>query len=245
MEPTPAPPRRPRLVETHNWRAALREFTVIVAGVLAALCAQAWWDWRQERGREHDYLRQLLADTRENERRLSDAIRDDSAANRSIGRVVDALTRPGPLPPSDSMVKWTLESGNSSEFQALAGTYEALLGTGDLRLIRNDTLRALLVAYGGRLGTDRDMLMLMLEMGLGSVDVMPGKLPFTRRIFLDGPTRDTGFDFEPIRDDPEVAALLFRLQAANSNRLSRLVRMRDDTRRLRRALEAEPSLRRR
>lgn len=63
-----------------SWRAAFREFVVIVAGVLAALAAQAWWTSHEDRARERDYLAQLLADTRENERRLETAIHEDEIA---------------------------------------------------------------------------------------------------------------------------------------------------------------------
>ena len=42
-----------------------------------------------------------------------------------------------------------------------------------------------------------------------------------------------------LRDDPDMATMLFRLQASNQNRLGHLRRLRDETRRLRRAIEAE------
>lgn len=74
-----------------GWRNALREFVVIMAGVLAAFAAQAWWEDHQERTRERDYLHQLLADTRENERRLTNAIEEDSAAGRATARALVAL----------------------------------------------------------------------------------------------------------------------------------------------------------
>jgi len=229
--------------ESRAWRT-LREFTIIVAGVLVALAAQAWWETRQERARERDYLRQLLADTRENERRLEAAIAEDSATGLAIGQLADALTGARPLPPSDSMRRWTVRVGASAEFQPVGGTYQALLGTGDLRLIRTDSLRARLVAYGSRLETDHEMLLVMLQLGLANIDMLPRKFPFMRRLFLDGPgaAGAPAFDFAPLRGDPDVTSLLFRLQAANVNRLNRLRRILDDTRRVRHALEAERGL---
>jgi hypothetical protein len=41
-----------RMRASIDWRAALREFVTIVAGVLAALAAQAWWQAREQRARE-------------------------------------------------------------------------------------------------------------------------------------------------------------------------------------------------
>jgi hypothetical protein len=77
--------RFPRIIAAGGWMGALREFSIIVAGVLCALGAPAWWDGYQERGRERDYLRQLLADTRENEARLAAAMASDSASGGGGG----------------------------------------------------------------------------------------------------------------------------------------------------------------
>src|SRR4051794_26894952 len=93
-----------RLRASIPWWAALREFAIIVAGVLAALGAQAWWQGREALARERDSLRGLLADTRENERRLDDAIAQDSATRAEVGRLAAALYGPGPLPPNDTLV---------------------------------------------------------------------------------------------------------------------------------------------
>src|SRR5438128_10064602 len=60
------------------WRAGVREFVLILASVLAALAAQAWWQQREDRAREHDYLRQLLADPKANSAKLQHAIALDS-----------------------------------------------------------------------------------------------------------------------------------------------------------------------
>lgn len=129
----------------------------------------------------------------------------------------------------------------SSDFQPLTGTYAALVGTGDLRLVRTDSLRPLLVAYAARMESERQSLETSTPIGLGAVDVFPRQLPFARTIFLDKRDRPRGppFDFAAVRDDPDVAALLFRLQASNVNRVTHLRRLPDQTRRLRRALELE------
>ncbi len=232
------PPARP---PGEGWRRWAREVAVIAAGALAALAAQAWWQDRQERARERDYLRQLLADTRENARRLDEAIAGDSAAGRALARVVRAFAAPGALPPSDSLRRWVTGGGFNSDFKPLTGTYAALVGTGDLQLVRTDSLRALLVAYAATAEAERRSLEAILEIATGALDVLPRKLPFTRAFFLDDADRPpaASFDFAAVRDDPEVASMLFRFQAANANRVAHLRRMRDQTRRLRQALEAE------
>jgi hypothetical protein len=221
-----------------GWRAALREFAVIVASVMAALAAQAWWQAREERGREHDSLHQLLADTRENEGRLDEAIRTDSVAATATGRALDALTSTAPVS-ADSLLAWVEGAGSSSNFQPLDGNYRALVGTGDLRLVRNDSLRALLAAYASSLESEAARQGQLRGAVMAQAGPLIHAFPFMRRVFLDHLSA-AGVDIPALRADPGAAEVLFAVQAAASNRLDRL---RDQTRDLRRALEAEPAAR--
>jgi hypothetical protein len=250
------PPRRARtgaalvrLGAAVPWWAALREFAIIVAGVLAALGAQAWWQHREDVGRERDYLRQLLADTRENGRRLDEAVARDSVTGVDAARLAAALYRPGPLPPPDTLLAWFTDAPvfSASDFRPLTGSYTALLTTGDIRLIRTDTLRSRLVGYEARLESERESLRFFFEQAFSDPGRLARALPFMRGTFIrDGGRPRTGaaaIDWAKIRGDPEVAAIMFSIQAANANRVAHLRGMRDETRELLRVLEAEPALR--
>ncbi|HET7230514.1 MAG TPA: hypothetical protein VFJ16_10965 [Longimicrobium sp.] len=222
-----------------GWRVLLREFAVIVAGVLCALAAQAWWDAHQERGRERDYLRQILADTRTNARRLDEAIRTDSTALAYARRAMDALTDTGPAPPADSLVTWIDRSARASDFQPLAGNYRALIGTGDLRLVRNDSLRGRLAAYAATLDSEVERQRQFRSVVSAQIGTMVRALPFMKRAFLPD-LRSTGVSVQRLRDDPDAGAVLFAALAANSNRVNGLRSLRRETLALLRALEAEP-----
>jgi hypothetical protein len=243
LSPGESVPQR-RLLRSFDggWRAALREFVVIVAGVLAALGAQAWWENYEELRREQEYLHQLLADTRENERRLDAAITEDSISNRAVARVMRALQTTEAQPPSDSLVEWIMRAGVASDFQPLTGTAGALMMTGDLRLVRNDSLRSRLVAYAGALASEEARQQQLREATLGMIVPMARALPFLRGAFL-GEINAADVDVGQLRTDPDVAALLFSIQAGTVNRLAGLKRAREETNRMRRALEAEPTLR--
>lgn len=242
VEAAPAPSRRIRWEGlARGWRAALREFAIIVAGVLCALAAQSWWQAGEERRREQDYLRQLLADTRENERRLDAAIAVDSVAGASAGRLAGALFGGAPLPAPDTLAAWFRgEAFASSDFQPLSGSYGALLMAGDLRLIRNDSLRALLVSYAATLEHEQVMLRLFLEQSVGEPDRLARPMPFLRGMFFDDSAPKPGdVDFERLREDPDAESVFFAVQVSNANRITHLRRLRDETRRLRRALAVE------
>jgi hypothetical protein len=66
-------------------------------------------------------------------------------------------------------------------------------------------------------------------------------LPFMRRAFL-GDVSSRGVDVAHLRGDPDAAAVLFTMQAAGANKLAGLRQLRDETRDLRRALEAAPGV---
>ena len=230
-----------------GWRGALREFVIIVAGVLAALASQAWWQNRQDRERENDYLRQLLVDTRENQRRFDAAYSEDSAAGRAITMLVSTLYGPGTLPSSDSLAKlFATHAFSASDFKPLTGTYTALLATGDLRLIRNDTLRARLVAYAAMLDAEQEKMRFFLNQAFGDPARMATAVPYIRLSLnpnLSGLTPSTRADPLRLRDDPSLSGLLFAVQVSNRNRITHLRTAQEETARLLRALEAEPSLR--
>lgn len=216
------------LVETHGWRAALREFAVIVAGVLCALAAQAWWEQRENREREATYLRQLLADTRLNAERVREAVAIDSAAGVAARRAADALTSTGAPPPADSLVEWISGAGVGSEPQTVSGSYRAVVGTGELRLIRSDTLRAALAAYASFLENETERQRQFRMVVSSEAGEMAMAMPFMRRMLLDGPD-PSRVDVRALRDDPRVAGLLFTVQIANANRLSGLRALRKET----------------
>jgi hypothetical protein len=126
------------------WFAA--EITVVVVGVLIALALNAWWAGRQDAAQEATYLRQLAADLRATERQ---AVRTDSASvqsERATGQLLRAYYRPR-VPPADSVQRWLVESVSYNSVRPVLGTLEALVATGDLGLVRDDSLRSAVTAY--------------------------------------------------------------------------------------------------
>jgi hypothetical protein len=225
-----------------GWRGGLREFLIIVAGVLVALAAQAWWQQRDNRAREHDYLRQLLDETRQNEDRISDALGFDSAVYAMQSRLVQAFRSPGPLPPNDSLAAWMVGTLASSNLQLLTGTYEAIVSAGDLRLLQTDTLRAQVIRYAAALENGQAMMRLLLQQALTTATPFARRVPFVRDVFAQGPPADPEFDFAAHRNDDELGGLLFTLQAMQQSRVIHLGRMLSTTRATRAMLEAESAL---
>lgn len=240
----PAPAQTPhahRMFTVSTWGGAFREFAVIVAGVLVALGAQAWWEGRQERRFEGDYLEQLLADTRENQTRLHAAIRLDSVSAWATGKAVAALDSDDASIPPDSVLNWIRNAGAASDFKPLTGTYQALVGTGDLRLLRTDSLRILVARHAATLESEALRLHQLRGQLLSTIGPFVHAVPFMRRAFSGGLSA-ADVDVAALQQNPAAAVQLFTLQASAMNRLSGLRGLLAETEQLERVLLAEPAL---
>jgi hypothetical protein len=128
-----------------RWFAA--EFFVVVTGVTVALGATSWWEATQSREREAAYLGQLLADLDQTKAMVTradeDMHRGDEAAVALVGSFQEAT------PPSlDSIYLWVDAAFQWSDSpRMVVATAQALMATGDLTLIRSDSLRVAIVSY--------------------------------------------------------------------------------------------------
>lgn len=128
-----------------RWFAA--EFFVVVTGVIVALGATSWWEGRQSQKREAAYLTQLLSDLERTQLLVSRSSEDmsegDAAAEALVGSFDEAVP-----PPPDSLDRWILAAfGWRESPRMVVATAQALSTTGDLTLIRGDSLRVGIVAY--------------------------------------------------------------------------------------------------
>lgn len=129
------------------WARVLVEAFVIVASILIAFGIDAWWDARAERGEERTALQGLMGDFDAAGHLLEASVLViDSAATaaEAILNLVDPEGDPGL---ADSLAVLIPQIIRRPVFLAPMGTLEALLGSGDLGLTSNDTLRAALASF--------------------------------------------------------------------------------------------------
>jgi len=142
----------PAFLREADWRPKLRwfgaEIVIVVAGVLIALALNAWWQGRQDAASEANYLalvhRDLgqMAETLEELSELEDEhVQSGFEAYRNLSE--PTLSEETRSAVSESLVRLTRRRTS----HVTAATYEDLLNTGNLRLIRNRDLRNRLVAF--------------------------------------------------------------------------------------------------
>lgn len=139
-----------------SWRLALGELVIVALGVLIALWADQWMEVRQEAAREVAYLERLQTDVEADLRSLRFSA--GQARNRlAITRQVDAwLLDPDAAPDPDSLVLKAHFAGVLFPPMISRFTIDELKSTGDLRLLRNESLKRQIADYYNQIGLQID-----------------------------------------------------------------------------------------
>jgi hypothetical protein len=153
-EPAHAPHTARRFLR--SGRRALRELAIVSLGVLLALWADQAMQARQEAARATGYLERLQEDIRADLRSLR--FSRDQARNRlAITRQVDAwLHDPNAAPEPDSLVLSVHFAGVLFPPTISKFTIDELKSTGDLRLLKNQTLKRQVADYYNQVGLQID-----------------------------------------------------------------------------------------
>ncbi len=137
-----------------NWGYVLGEILVVVVGITIAFYVDAWWERRQEQARETEYLVGLQQDFEANRRLLGAAIagqRNGLAAAEALLAMIHADAE---APSTDSLNVLIIHAFFMHSFDPVTLTYDDLINSGGIKVIRDDSLRIALAAFAGRLGTN-------------------------------------------------------------------------------------------
>ncbi len=138
-----------------NWRTATWEFTVIVAGILVALAVDRWNEGRADRALERSYQTRLASDLHSDSIEFSavtSRIESSYGAATFLLETLYVMPAARPDAPPQRSKDWSLAealdmAGRVSLFVPASGTYDELVATGNLRVLRSDSVRTALAAY--------------------------------------------------------------------------------------------------
>ena len=134
-------------IREQNWFAVVLEFFIVVMGVVVGFQVTAWGQERTDRERERVYLTQLAEDLRETERIVAQRdARMDSTTHHSLNELFLSFGQPR-RPPRDSVVRWLRGMGYTAAPNPVLGTAEALVTSGDIGTVRDDSLRTAILRY--------------------------------------------------------------------------------------------------
>ena len=133
-------------VRRQDWFTVLVEIAVVVLGVVIGFQVNAWGQARADRAAEQQALRQLRADLVETERAAERLAARMVPFERAPRRLAQAHYLPAP-PPRDSVIAWASVAPVYFPIRPVLATAEALVATGDLALVQDDSLRIAIAAY--------------------------------------------------------------------------------------------------
>jgi len=179
------------------------EFVVIVVGILVALAGDAWWDGRVERREEREAIASLEDEFTASLRDLENGRERHEEIAAAIRRLLE-WTGPSPSLPDDDAVAATLNGaiGTYTTYNDRRGVLDGVIASGALRLIQNDSLRAMLAGWPAVVEDLTEDEVLAMELRNGEL------LPYVYRMIpIDGSR--FARDFETLFADPYFERLLY------------------------------------
>lgn len=130
-----------------NWGQAFAEVVLIFIGVGVALLADRWVDERNQREEERQYLLSLRADFEETKVSLQRSL-EDIRRNRDLKlKLMRLMQGPPDAIKEDELSQMIQESFYMQMPAATMATYADMVNSGDLRLLRDATLRLKLAEF--------------------------------------------------------------------------------------------------
>jgi hypothetical protein len=127
-------------IREQNWFAVVLEILIVVLGVVIGFQITAWSGQQADLKMESSYLNQISADLSRTQAIMRGIDRAQEESEVSAALLFDSFRKIDPLS-SDSIQVLISKSFSLLNVDPTLGTMEALVYTGDLSLIRNDSLR--------------------------------------------------------------------------------------------------------
>ena len=134
--------------KTQNWFAVTLDFFIVAMGVFIGIEVAGWNQARQDRQEERRYYGQLLVDLRSDLETFSQAERLANRYDDAAQLVIDRLS--GKASPQVSPGRMAIAIHRAGWVyipHASRGTYDELVSTGNLGLLRNSQLKSEIAAY--------------------------------------------------------------------------------------------------
>jgi len=130
-----------------NWRYGLSELLIVVFGVFIALAADGWFQQREDRVTERDYIERLIQDLHLDIASISNIMGETEARAGYCEAVLGAFDS-GRRSGSPSDFIQAIEYGNYFSYPSYSTTtIDELMSTGSLRLIRSTEVKATASRY--------------------------------------------------------------------------------------------------
>ena len=138
------------MAQSFKWRTEVTEFFAVVLAVVVGLAADEWRQGFQDRALERTYLERLEADLVSGRERITMYGLRFAEVGDATGRLIGLLEAKGPVVDTTEFLDLAIKAGRSGfsrDVVMYGATYDELLATGNLGLIRDPTLRQSIVEH--------------------------------------------------------------------------------------------------
>ena len=126
---------------------ALGEIVLVVIGILVALQINNWNEYQKDRNREKMYLESLEGDLRESQDELERVIDKTNRVKIAALQLLEYSTDTVPMPPPAVFDSLVITTFGYTIAMTNEGTINDITGSGDLKVIRNDSLRSMIASW--------------------------------------------------------------------------------------------------
>ena len=190
-----------------DWTGVVIEVLIVIVGVFLGLQAANWNQVRQDRDEERRYYSQIIVDLRRDLTSLEGAERRSQRHDRAAENVLAALENPTP---ANALSPGLAQDVHLAGFiflpSASRRTYDELISTGNLGLLRNGAAKDAIAAYYEAFAQSRQWDVLLRQQQSDYWSATAGIVP--RKVL------QSTFSSSDVKLSPaETRAIFLRLQA--------------------------------
>lgn len=137
-------------VRSQSWFAVGLDLAVVITGVFLGLQVTEWNNEREQRASELEYIQRLLGELYDDQDGIQNEIRDLEKKEASLLRLHAAFrSTPDQVPEPMQFLVDVVEGANRgwNQWDTRRATFDELIGSGQLNLIRDSNLRGGIAAY--------------------------------------------------------------------------------------------------
>jgi len=183
---------------------ALIEVIVIATGVAFGLAGDAWWDSRKDSEREQEYLANLRQDFDQNYEDLTRSLADTDSVLYSAEYLLGLMSAERFDTPRDSLVDHIARLFMSWPHTPVTATYDELVSSGDLTLIRDHELREALARWAVLLEEHERIKVWFFDQW----QTLHTPFLFEETVFTDIDSEYMGFQYPPSPHPMDYGSLL-------------------------------------
>ncbi len=168
-------------VRQQDWFTVVVEVLIVVVGIFLGLQVDDWNEGRQDRLLEQEYLERIISDLSIDIETFERSIENATAREATIQVLLDAIRNPeAPIPDSGRFVTSIRTAGFLYLPPITDGTYNELVASGNLNLLRDVTIKRAIADYYKAYQNDRqwDVLLRNTQMAyrLDVAGILPAEI---------------------------------------------------------------------